>query len=178
MEFKKIAQYPNLEIYNNGLVRNIKTNRMTNGHNLNGYRMICLEYNKREYIHRLVAMAFIDNTENKNCINHINGIKHDNRVENLEWCTRAENTKHAWKNGLCLNSPNIKGGKHSQETKHKMSLKKIGKLHPKFKGMIVTPFGKFYSSYEAEKFTELSRYAIQRRVRSKKYPDYYIDTTA
>ena len=49
-------------------------------------------------VHRLIASAFIPNPKNLRCINHINCIKDDNRISNLEWCTHKQNTGHAWRN--------------------------------------------------------------------------------
>ena len=54
----------------------------------------------RVLLHRLVAMAFIPNPENKRCINHIDGNKTNNSISNLEWCTHSENLFHGYKIGL------------------------------------------------------------------------------
>ncbi len=56
---------------------------------------------KTYYIHRLIADAFIPKVKGKSKINHKNGKRDDNRLENLEWCTQKENIRHSWETGLC-----------------------------------------------------------------------------
>jgi HNH endonuclease. len=68
-----------------------------------GYQFVKLNHKRKKYhrlIHRLVAIAFIPNPENKSQVNHIDGYKLNNKVKNLEWSTPAENIMHACMNNL------------------------------------------------------------------------------
>lgn len=91
-------------------------------------------------IHRLVAETFIPNLENKKTVNHIDGNKTNNRVDNLEWLSNTENQRHAWELGL---KKGLKGDKNpmygknlSNETKLKISEtlkgKMAGEKHPMY----------------------------------------------
>ena len=105
-EFKPIKDFEGLyEISNLGKVKNLKTNRILKTQILKiGYNSVNLCKNSKlttKYIHRLIAIAFIPNLQNKVEVNHINGIKTDNRILNLEWATHKENINHAHRIGLC-----------------------------------------------------------------------------
>lgn len=115
-----------------------------------GYQKVSIYIDgKQRYfmVHRLVALAFIPNPQKKPEVNHKNGVKSDNCVENLEWCTSSENRIHAYKTGLqppatqkqiearlrniaAASASNI-GRKASPESRLKMSLVRKGKPHSK-----------------------------------------------
>ena len=78
--------------------RLVKNKILMQGIDKDGYHLVVLSVNNKratKKVARLVGMAFIPNLKNKPQINHINGIKNDNRVSNLEWCTCKENIQHA-----------------------------------------------------------------------------------
>lgn len=81
--------------------------------NLLGYVSVMLSLggiDDRFLMHRLVALAFIPNPENKPRVNHMNGIRHDNALSNLEWVTAKENTQHAMRE-LGMNDKRPRGSR-------------------------------------------------------------------
>lgn len=86
------------QVSNDWKIKNFKWKLLSAKIQNQWYFTIRLKYvlNKSYLVHRLVALTFISNPNNKKEVNHINWIKTDNRIENLEWCTRWENEKHKY----------------------------------------------------------------------------------
>ena len=99
-----INEFDNYAISNLGNIKNIKKgNILTPYLNTNGYLTytFCQNGVKKTFkLHRLVALYFIDNPNNLPYVNHKDGDKTNNKVENLEWCTAKENDVHARSSGL------------------------------------------------------------------------------
>jgi hypothetical protein len=167
--WKDIPEYEGLyQISNLGNVRSQHFNKMSGqkpgqllkiGLMYNGYLSIQLrmgDTNKRHLVHRLIAESFISNPDNKPVINHINGIKNDNRIENLEWCTQSENVRHAIDTGLRTSAFGpAKGTKPwntdkllSEEHKTKLSKAKLGKPSLKKRKVIDTSTGIIYDGIQ------------------------------
>ena len=136
----------NYEVSNLGRVRRIKSGCGTQAGRIlhflnhsNGYVIAPMSLNSkkyRRYVHRLVAEAFIPNPDNKPEVNHIDGNKRNNCVDNLEWVTRSENNTHMFRSGL-VDMDRFKESKRkskSETTRQRMSNAQLG--NQKSKGLI------------------------------------------
>lgn len=162
--WKKLEEYPCYEISTMGRLKSIKTNKILKPLKYGlylGYTITHIHPRKREYAHRLVAITFLGNPKGPQyTVNHKNGNKYDNSVENLEWCTLSDNLKHAYRIGL--------------RTAPCAQLGKFGKLHHMSKpiyqfnieGIYVNKYG---SICEAGRETGICSLGISRCANNTKY---------
>jgi hypothetical protein len=100
---KKIEGFDDYFAFSGGLIISMKFGKrrpLAVDINKEGYEFVRLHKDGKRHgkkVHRLIALAFLPNPEKKRTINHKNGIKTDNRLENLEWATHSENTLHAYR---------------------------------------------------------------------------------
>lgn len=122
----KVSNFGRIKSLNriNHLNANIKGKMMKQSNARGGYKVIGLSIygNKKQHkVHRLIAEAFIPNDDDKPFINHIDGITNNNSLDNLEWCTPSENSKHAFKIGLA----NAVGENNGRSTATEEDVKQI-----------------------------------------------------
>lgn len=146
-EWKDIEGYEGLyQVSNEGKVRSLRTNKIMKPMIWHGYAYVNFTINNvvnHKSVHRLVAEAFIPNPENKPCVDHINTLKDDNRVENLRWVSQLENNR----NPITMDRM-VKG--HLDESR-KVYQYKDGEL-----------VGEYYSIREAERKTKCNNSNIRR----------------
>lgn len=149
--------------------RHVKEKILVPRPNTNGYLRVQLR-RKDYYIHRLVANAFIDNPNNYNEINHISGIKTDNKKSNLEWCNRQYNNQY-----------NFKIGSRTREEmkriancdNHVLAMKKRRKLTDKQILEIRKMFDLGISNIKISKMFNCSRHLIDAIKNNKLYKDVF-----
>ncbi len=128
-----------------------------------GYLSVALRNKKINYairmsIHRFVAMAFLPNPDNKPQVNHIDANKHNNHVDNLEWCTCSENIRHGYKMGL-LKSPCYWKNKTGDMHPNSISVLQFDKN--------MKMINRFGSMAEAQRKTGIDRKSIERTAKHK-----------
>jgi hypothetical protein len=109
--------------------------------NKQGYPVVTLD-GKLHKVHRLVAKAFLKSIKGKNEVNHIDGVKTNNNLKNLEYCTRGENLEHCYKVGL-------RSSKGELNKKSKLKNKDIKKIVKLSKNLSSREIGQIYNVHKS-----------------------------
>lgn len=145
LEYREIIGYPGYLAGLDGSIYSMKTERFLKcSYDKQGYARVAITFpgsiTKTVKVHMLVAIAFLNKCSNCTDVNHKNGIKSDNRAINLEWCTKSQNAKHAFKTGL--NNITDK----QRERFIKMAKSQTKSKNPASKKVIDTVTGRIYDT--------------------------------
>lgn len=133
--WKDIPSYEGIyQISNNSQVKSLRSGKkLTISFVPYGFVKLCVNgVAKKHYVHRLVAVAFIPNPENKSMINHKDGDKRNNAITNLEWCDAKHNVKHAYESNLMPSCENHSRAKFTNDQVRQMRLDRSNGLSRKF----------------------------------------------
>lgn len=157
---KKIIDFEKYEISDEGYVYNTCTERIQKQKIAGrGYPQVSFwKDGKRyyRYIHRLVAEYFIENPNNYDCVNHKDGNKLNNNVNNLEWCTNKQNMRHAFEKGLQPSG--------ELRSTSKLKLEDILFIYDNYKSIDYVDLAKMF---------DVSYSTIQRVYKGKRYKNIY-----
>lgn len=157
-----IANFENYFIDKEGNVFSLVSNRYLKlSIDTRGYKVLKRSNKKDVRVHRLVAQLYLPKIDGKNEVNHINGIKTDNRVENLEWCSHQENCLHAYKTGL--RQPSCK----QKEAARKYCMERKSRKCKDLKNNII-----YNSTREASRKTGIPNSTICYNINHSKNPNW------
>ena len=153
--FEQLVQFSNLGRVKS-FIRNHKTGQILNNKVVNsaGYLRVSI-LGRKYFIHRVIAELFVPNPDNKPEVNHKDGNKTNNKADNLEWVTRSENMKRAYKLGLQKSSEKQKQAVSKWNKEHR--IKKVYQYDTKGNLLNI-----FKSQQEAAKILNLSEASISR----------------
>ena len=129
LPFIDVANHEGYLINTDGEVLNSNTGKKLK-HSMSGTGYLTVYVDgKNELLHRLVAETFLHNPDNLPCVNHKDGNKLNNSIDNLEWCTYSENNLHAYKTGL----KSYAHGNGDASANHKLSSKDVAYIRSVYK---------------------------------------------
>ncbi|MGG2111786.1 NUMOD4 motif-containing HNH endonuclease [Lysinibacillus pakistanensis] len=172
-QWKAIVEFEGFyEVSNLGRVRSLdrvtKSGQLRKGKYINssyinkcGYKEVRLYVDGKQYtklVHRLIAMAFIPNPFNLGTVNHIDGVKTNNDISNLEWCTQEDNNTHAWRTGLIPSS--INNGENNRNAK--LTLENIKEIRETY-----VPYSKEFGAKQLAKRFGITSKTVGRIIRKE-----------